>query len=267
MIYARGILSLWEQRLSLFNKATRLTYTYNRVRLLEKPRFRGEHRLAVSITSIPGPYRPGFAKIKVLSSADFESLVKALEMATPAGGLKGLTSSVVQHVLTLKRDDIEDILRTLFSLSVLVTDEDTPLSENISRISNAMQATGAPELSLTEEQRVEFENKLQRLLVIRCVALTSKVRRLELEYPKTFHEAIILTDIRPVFEKPEERPVGCAISHTLRITYHEDGEHKEFHVVFDTDDLEKLKKALQRAEVKASSLRSLLKAVDLPDLT
>ena len=223
--------------------------------------------MAVSITSIPAPYRTGFAKIKGLSSADFESLVNALEKATPTGGLKGLTSAVVQHVLTLNRGDIEDILRTLFSLSALVTDEDTPLPENISRLSNAMQATGAPELSLTDEQRVDFEKKLKRLLEIRTLALTSKVRRLELEYPRTFHEAIILTDMRPVFEKPEERPVGCTVSHTLRITYHEDGEHKEFHVVLDSEDLDLLKKTLQRAEVKASSLKSLLKAANLPDLT
>jgi hypothetical protein len=223
--------------------------------------------LAVTITTIPAPYRTGFAKIKDLSRTDFESLVAALEKATPAGGLKVLTSAAVQHVQTLKRDDIEDILRTLFSLSVLVTDEDTPLPENISRLSDAMQATGTPQLSLSEQQRVEFENRLQRLLRIRTVALVSKVRRLELEYPRTFHDAIVLTDMRPVFEKPEERPVGCAISHTLRITYHEDGEHKEFHVVLDSDDLEMIKKALQRAEAKASSVKSLLKAVDLPDLS
>lgn len=259
-------LSFWERRPRLFKNPSRLTYTCNRVRFLEEP-ILGECCLPVSITSIPAPYKAGFAKIKGLSSADFDSLVKALEKATPTGGLKGLTSAVVQHVLTLKREDIEDILRTLFSLSVLLTDEETPLPENISRLSSAMQATGTPELSLTEQQKVEFENKLERLLGIRTVALTSKVRRLELEYPKTFHEAVILTDMRPVFEKPEERPVGCAISHTLRITYHEDGEHKEFHVVFDSEDLEKLKKTLQRAEVKASSLKSLLKAANLPDLT
>lgn len=223
--------------------------------------------MAISITHIPVPYRQGFAKIKGLSPVDFESLATALESATPAGGAKALTSAVVQHVQTLKRDDIQDILRTLLSLAVLVTDEDTPLPDNISRLSDAMQATGIPELALSAQQRVEFENRLQRLLRIKTVALTSKARRLELEYPKTFHDAIILTDMRPVFEKPEERPVGCAISHTLRITYHEDGEHKEFHVVLDSDDLETLKKVLQRAETKASSVKSLLKATNLPDLS
>ncbi len=130
-----------------------------------------------------------------------------------------------------------------------------------------MQASGNPELALSDQERIEFERRLERLLTIRKVALASKVRRLELEYPNTFHDAMIFTDIRPVFDKPEERPVGCSVSHTMRITYHEAGEHKEFYVVMDSDDLETMKKVLQRAETKASSVKSFLKNSNLIDLS
>lgn len=193
--------------------------------------------------------------------------MNALESAPVAGGLKGLTSAVVQRVPTLKRQEIENILRTLFSLSVLVTDEETPLSENLSSLSSAMQASGNPNLALSEDEKVEFETRLERLLKINTVKIASKVQRLGLEYPNTFHDAMILTDMRPVFDKPEERPVGCTISHTLRIAYHEGGEHKEFYVMLDANDLQSMKKVFERAEAKASSVRSILKVANLPDLS
>jgi hypothetical protein len=223
--------------------------------------------VAVSITTIPAPYRAGFAKIKRLSPTELESLATALEDVPATGRLKGLTTAVAQLVPSLRRQDVDSILRTLFSLSVLLTDEETPLSENLSSLTGAMQASDNRELALSDEERVEFEKRLERLLTIKGVALASKVRRLELEYPNTFHDAIILTDIRPVFDKPEKRPVGCSISHTLRITYHQDGDHKEFYVVMDSEDLEAIKKVLQRAEAKESSVKSFLKSVNLDDLS
>jgi len=223
--------------------------------------------VTVSITTIPAPYRTGFARIKSLSPSEFESIVTALENASVSGGLKGLTSVVVQQVATIRRQEIENILRTLFSLSVLVSDEDTPLSENLGSLSSAMQASGNPSLALSAQEKAEFERRLERLLRIKAVMIATKVQRLGLEYPNTFHDAMILTDMRPIFDKPEERPVGCTISHTLRIAYHEGGEHKEFYVMLDADDLQNIKKVLQRAEAKASSVRSVLKLANLPDLS
>lgn len=221
----------------------------------------------MAITTIPAPYRPGFARIKQLSPADFEAIVTALEKTPTVGGLKELTSAVVQQVPTLKRQEIEQILRTLFSLCIFVADEDTPLAENLASLSTAMQASGRPELALSEDEKPDFERKLSRLLAINSAAFSAKIQRLRLEYPNTFHDARILTDMRPIFDKPEGRPQGCAIVHTLKLSYHGDGEHKAFYVVLDADDLQTLKKVLQRAETKASSLKSVLEAAGLADLS
>lgn len=223
--------------------------------------------MPISITTIPAPFRAGLAKVKALSPTDFAAIVTALENAPIAGGLKGLTSAVVQKVPTLKRQEIENILRTVFSLSVIVTDEDTPFSENLSTVSSAMQASGNPNLALSDQEKIEFEKRLGRLLGLNSVTIASKVQRIGLEYPKTFHDAMILTDMRPVFDQPEERPVGCTISHTLRIAYHEGGEHKEFYVVLDANDLQSMKKVLQKAEAKSASVGAVLKLANIPDLS
>jgi hypothetical protein len=202
-----------------------------------------------------------------MSSADFEALATALEKAPIVGGLKELTSAVVQQVPSLKRQEIEQILRTVFSLCVLVTDEKSPLSENLAILTDVMQASARPELKLTEEEKADFEKRLDRLLKISVLTTSAKVQRLRFDYSNTFSDAHVITDMRPIFDKPGERPVGCAIAHTLKLEYHEGGDHKEFYVALDADDVETLKKALQRAEIKAASLKSVLKLAELPDLS
>jgi len=221
----------------------------------------------VVITTVPAAYRPGFSKIKSLRPADFDAIAAALENAPVVGGLKELAIAVGQHVSSLKRAEIEVILRSLFSLCVFLADEETPLSENLSSLASAMQASGNSQLTLSEDERIEFERRLDRLLRIKSVSLAAKGQRLKLEYQNTFHDAKILTDVRSIFDKPEDRPLGFTIAHILKITYHESGDHKDFYIALDADDIQVMKKALERAESKAGSIRSLLRAAALPDLS
>lgn len=221
----------------------------------------------VAITTIPAPYRLGFANIKKLTPAEVDSLVAALEKAPYSRRMTEVTSVVLKNSPTLSRTDVDSILRALYSLCVFLGDEETPLSEHLSDLTNAMQASGRSELALSESEKIDFEKRLSRFLSVKTLAISSKVQRLRLEYPNTLHDAMIVSDIRPIFDKPNERPVGCAIAHTLEIEYHESGEHKEFHVVLDNEDLQKIKKVIQRAETKAQSLKALLKEANLPDLS
>ncbi len=217
------------------------------------------------ITRIPAPYRSGFAKIKKLSPTDAEMLRAALEKSPTTGGLKGMTSAVAEQAPSLKKEDVEDIVRTLYSLYVFRADDDTPLPGFVSELISAIRATGDKSLTVSEEEENEFSDKLTKLLGIHTAIVASKAEQLKSDYAKTFLSAKILTDIRPVFDKPEERPMVVAITHTLKIEYHEQGEHREFYVALDSDGLQQMRKVLQRAEAKASSLRSLLKDAGLPD--
>jgi hypothetical protein len=84
---------------------------------------------------------------------------------------------------------------------------------------------------------------------------------------RLYCDAKILSDIRPVFgDKPTVRPVGAVVTHTLRIGYHLGGDHREFHIILDVQDLEALKVAVDRAQAKDKTLRALLKDIKLPDL-
>lgn len=219
------------------------------------------------ITKIPNKYRAGFEKIKQLSASDAEALVAALKKAPISGGLKGITSAVQEQVTSLSGDDAEDIVRTLYSLYVFRIDSDAPLSEVVPELTSAMRATGEPSLAFSEEDRVRFEKNMSQLLSIDTIAVTTKVSQIKIDYPNTFHDAKILSDVRPIFGKPDEQPVGGAITHTLKIEYHHEGDHKEFYVALDSEDLQRMKAVLQRADAKATSLRLLLKSAGIADLS
>ena len=223
----------------------------------------------MAITRIPKAYQRGFAKIKELSSSDVEAITASLAKAsaTSTGGLKDLISAVARDMNAMKREDIEGVIKALYSLYVYRVDAETPLSELVSELTHAMLASGEESLALSEEGKGEFENKITKLLSVDTVAVASKVEHLKFEYPNTFRDARILSDIRPIFAKPDERPVGAAITHTLKIEYHGGDEHKEFYVTLDAEDLQKMKKIFERAEAKVSSLRTLLKGANLPDLS
>ena len=220
----------------------------------------------MAITRIPDVYRPGFVKMKALSPSEVESISDALSKSRPSGGLRGMIVAVGERVPSLTRKEVEDILQALYSLYVYRQDSEGPLSKFVSELIVAMGVSGK-DLTLTEDEKGKFQDTISKLLNIDSLQITSKAQALSQDYACTFYDAKILTDMRPIFAKPEDRPIGVEITHTLKIIYHEGAEHREFYVAMDAEDLEKMKKVVQRAETKANSLASLIKSANLSDLS
>jgi hypothetical protein len=93
--------------------------------------------------------------------------------------------------------------------------------------------------------------------------MATKAYDLQTEGERTFCDARILTDLRPVFGKDiASGPAGMVIIHRLKLGYHNsEGEHRTFYIALDAEDLVTLKKAIDRAELKARSLKSIVKDV------
>jgi hypothetical protein len=108
---------------------------------------------------------------------------------------------------------------------------------------------------------------LARLMSIEVLNTVSKAARLQRDGERLYCNAKILSDIRPVFSHdPTLRPLGAVLTHTLKIGFHEGGEHQEFHVVLDVDDLLALSEVIYRAQAKDKTLRKLLKESKLTSL-
>jgi len=199
----------------------------------------------MAITRIPDRYQLGLSKIKQLSNEMVDSLVGALSTAPRTSKFSELKSHVLLNVKGIEPDDIEEIVSTLYSLYLARTDEEMPVGKFVSQLPRAMRASGRKDLVVSSEERPAFDEKLIKLLSVEPVIITSKSNILKFQFEKTFCDARIISDIRPVFEKPEERPITALVTHTLKIEFHgSDGKHDEFYLALDDDDLAKLKKVI-----------------------
>ncbi len=89
------------------------------------------------------------------------------------------------------------------------------------------------------------------------LGLAAKALDVRSEYGRLFCGARILTDVRPIFGiDPGRSPLAATIVHTLRLTYHEGTDHREFHVALDAADLQQLRELVDRARRKEETLKS-----------
>ena len=102
----------------------------------------------------------------------------------------------------------------------------------------------------------------------KTMAVTAKAFDVMTEHARTFCRARILSDIRPVFTNLDEFASAAVIIHNLQIGFHEGGtgEHKEFYVALDTNDIQNLKEVIERAEKKTVALEAILNTSKVPYL-
>ena len=133
---------------------------------------------------------------------------------------------------------------------------DAPIEEFADEVCDAMEALSSDE-RLPHAEREAFRHNLLTLLSADIFSLLTKVHDLATEDERTFCHARIITDLRPVFGlDPDDGPKAMLVVHMLKLTYHQGTkEHKHFHVSLDSADLKAMKQLIQRAELKAKTLK------------
>ena len=216
---------------------------------------------------IPDDYQAGLACILKLADASVSQLAEAIRQAPPTAKLPEIISVVAPEVPDLSGEQLSDILATLFSLYIVRGQADVSLKRFVDDLIEAMRATGRDDLMVPPEQSSAIKERLARLLDIEPLNTFSKAVGLRGDHQRTFCDARILTDLRPVFgQDPSAPPVGAVIVHNLKLEYHESGDHKEFFLALDSDDIETLIEALERARIKSKSLQSLLSVTKLSEM-
>lgn len=225
--------------------------------------------MAHTITRIPEPYRAGFAKIRTLPSHTVKAFREAIDALPPTGGsLRAMVSSLSVKLPNLSSDDIDAVLKTLHSLYVFrATAPDLSIEDTVTSIVGAMQTSGKEALALSEKDKPEYREKLTLLLESKVLETSSKVDQLKTDYATIFYDAKIITDIRPIFSDPSQRPAAATITHTLKVICHEGGEHKELYFALDAEDLRTLRRVIDRAESKEGSIKEFLKHAQLEELS
>lgn len=205
-----------------------------------------------------------------LSEPELEAFVAALTAAPLSAHVERsaeAAEAIVERLPSVPAEAVTQMVATLFVLYAVRAQADVGVSEFTSDLIEAMQQSGNSGLAVPEGSLAAVRTRLSRLLEIEPLATMSKAVGLSTDYPRTFCDARILTDLRPVFSTdPAARPVGAVVAHTLKIEYHDSSGHEEFFVALDSADISTLQNALERAVSKAKSLASLLKESNLPEI-
>lgn len=216
---------------------------------------------------IPPQYHECLRRILALDPTSSVSLAEALATAPMSLDWRKLSATVSDRVQGLSPGDVSVILETLVALYSVRAVLDGPVEQFITDLLDGLRTSGDfPQVSAcTEEHLMRLFSPL--LGLDSSVGLLSKARHLLNEYQKVYCSARVVTDLRPVFAGDAgSPPAAMIVVHTFRVHYHQGGEFKEIFLSLDTSDIKALRELLDRAEEKASSLRSLVNSWDIPCL-
>jgi hypothetical protein len=214
----------------------------------------------VARITIPQRNRAGLSKYLALPPEAFDGLLASLASQPPKLDLPIRAPDKIT-LPGVSRSELDDILSSIVSLSVVRWSRDVSIEDFVSDVAEAISAFDPAGQSDDAKQR------LSKVLGIDSLLISSKALTIFTDYQRTIHASKILSDLRYVFKmNPDEEPYGAVIVHLLKLSYHEDTEHKEFFVAMDDNDLKDLKEVIARAEKKAHTLRRKLEAGATPYL-
>ncbi|MGA2588969.1 MAG: hypothetical protein ABSH32_03565 [Bryobacteraceae bacterium] len=214
---------------------------------------------------IPKQHLPAIGKIVKLSDAAIDELIKALSSATITAEASTMAEKIAGSVPGVRPEDLAAIVETLYSLYHVREFSEVRHARFVRDLVETILSN--PDFGLKKTDAPIIGKKLQRLLNVKTLNILSKAIRLQRDSERIYCDARIISDVRPVFgDNVEERPISAVITHTLKLGYDEMGEHREFFVVLDEQDLNALQDVLERAKAKGDTLTEILNAASIPRL-
>jgi hypothetical protein len=204
----------------------------------------------VARLNIPERFRAGLSKIRELDERSVQLIRDALEQPVPGfssdedGKLPKRPSDIPIEALSsvpndTEKADLRQIADAIAGLYAAKAERDVGVEEFADRVCDAMEALDSKELRLPHAEREQFRKKILTLLNADVFAIVSKARI-------------------------EEGPKGMVVVHHLKVDYHQGSpSHHQFYVTLDADDLQELRRTIDRAEAKARALRPAVRDVRL----
>jgi len=214
---------------------------------------------------IPKEDTASIATIKALPVASVAKFISALASAPLISNPEQMGAYISEQMPSIPAARLTSVLETIYTLYYIRELSGVDHSQFLEDLMDSIRDSS--DLRLTPKDLAKLQSALERILSIDTLKMIAKAARLQRDGERLYCSSKILSDMRPVFgEDPTIRPIGSVLTHTLKVTYHEGRDHREFHVVLDSDDLEALGEVVQRAQAKDKTLRELLKSMKLPSL-
>jgi hypothetical protein len=173
----------------------------------------------------------------------------------------------VSETSGIPSDDADSIAEAFMSLLLLRTTSNDSLSEFVDELSLAIKETNSEELQFSDEVSGGIKMRLEVLLSNETLLVSTKAVSVMFEHDKLFSKARVLTQLLPIFGSDvNATPKGAVISHQVGIHYFQNGAHKEFFVLLDSDEVEDFIDVLERARAKADALKQFLATTSVPSI-
>jgi hypothetical protein len=208
---------------------------------------------------IPEKYKNGVVKLLELSEDSFRQIISAFEGVGPKLFPDDLSSQVISKIKGVSSEDLSEMIATLMSLSSYRIYDDSTAEELADQVVQAATEAGLPIKS--NKERIAFKDRLIKFFELNTLYVSAKALGILQSNENLFCTARILTDIRPVFgSDPKVAPTAAVMVHMLDLSYHKKtGEVQHLYIAMDSLDIETLREALDRAEMKTESLKPLIK--------
>jgi hypothetical protein len=123
----------------------------------------------------------------------------------------------------------------------------------------AQDVSASGDVEISDELRPELRSRLEALLELPSVQQLAKAADLLLQSERVFHDARVVTDVRPIFaDDASDGPLGAMIMHNLAISFHGGRELESWYVTLDERDLIKFRQVIDRAVEKGASLHRFM---------
>ncbi|HEX9654310.1 MAG TPA: hypothetical protein VGA99_11415 [bacterium] len=167
----------------------------------------------------------------------------------------------LSNEIKIEKSRVSKIVGMLSSILALKETSRVSVDILIKDLVNALEEGSDEKL----KPNAAFRDQLRQFLHLETSSfhLRFKAIFLSREREKILTRTNIYTDIRPLFDNSGKETVGFLIIHNLKISYYENGQHREIYVALDDDDLVKLKDNVMRAEEKEKTIRKKLKSYEL----
>jgi hypothetical protein len=204
---------------------------------------------------IPTSEYAAFEKLARLDDASLASLAKALEEVAPRIVELDLAKALEHKITSIPPADLRMFTRTLGALSAARASKGRSVDEIAKDVRETIVSEKPKDFPV--DLLPALEVRLKHLLSIGDVfGFLAKAMSVLTEHDHVFCGARVMSDVRPIFGDSPNEISAAMLVHTLNISYHESGQHKEFYAAMNPSDLQRLKKVIERAESKSNTLRS-----------
>ena len=215
--------------------------------------------MALGLT-IPKQFYIGFERLLRMDDNARQELIVALKDIKPALTPRNVASQIADKTPSIAKSDLALIVSATISLRSIRARKDYAIPDIANALVNGIKS--ARNLSKPDGWETPgFAHFLEEILSPNeTLEIVAKALGVLTDHEHVYCGAKILTEIRPIFgTNAEESPETAVLTHMLKISYHENKEHKEFFVALDTKDVRDLLEILQRADAKTRGLKAFFK--------